>query len=362
MPVALEQLIEQSTRHQVYLERLKSGEANQFAGFLQQMDRDLRLKLSGEDLTAFTRRRLDRLLAQTDADLRTIYSAHWEQLKGNLVELAAYEAGFEARSLNAIAAGAFETVVPSTTQVWAAVNASPLSVRGPDGGKLLESFVKDWSGTDIKRITGAIRQGVYEGQTTQQILQQIRGTRAGRYKDGILAISNRNAEAIVRTAVQHVSSVARQQTWDANADVVKSVRWVSTLDGRTSDLCRSMDGQTFPLNKGPRPPIHIRCRSTVVAELDDEFSFLSEGGTRSARNSEGKVISVSADETYYGWLKRQPEAFQNSVLGPVRGKLLREGGLSAERFAEIGLNKNFTPTTLQGMRELEPLAFERAKI
>ncbi|WP_237133799.1 minor capsid protein [Pseudohongiella sp. O18] len=359
MAQALEQLIEQSTRHQVYLERLKSGEVNQFASFLQQIDRSIRLRLSGEEITAYSRTRLERLLATVRADLSAIYAEYWDELSGNLIDLSEYEAGFEARSLNAVAQGAFETVIPAANQVWAAVTAAPLSVSGPDQGKLLEPFVKDWSATEVKRVSGAIRQGYFEGQTTSQILQRVRGTRANGYRDGILAISNRNAEAVVRTAVQHVASISRQETWSQNPDIVEGVEWVSTLDSRTTQVCRSLDGQVYPIGKGPRPPIHIRCRSTTAAVLNQKFSFLSEGGTRSARGK-GGVARVDADTTYYGWLKRQPAAFQDSVVGPVRGKLLREGGLSAERFAEIGLNKNFTPTTLAEMRELEPVAFERA--
>jgi len=356
---ALEQLIEQSTRHQVYLERLKSGEVNQFASFLQQIDRSIRLRLSGEDMTALSKTRLERLLASVRADLNAVYAEYWDELSGNLIELSEYEAGFEARSLNAISEGEFEAVVPASNQVWAAVTSAPLSVRGPDQGKLLEPFVKDWSATEVKRVSGAIRQGYFEGQTTGQILQRVRGTRSNNYRDGVLAVSNRNAEAIVRTAVQHVASISRQETWNQNSDIVEGVEWVSTLDSRTTKVCRSLDGQVYPVGKGPRPPIHIQCRSTTTPVLSEKFSFLSEGGTRSARG-EGGVVRVDADTTYYGWLKRQPAKFQDSVIGPKRGKLLREGGLSAERFAEIGLNKNFTATTLAEMRELEPLAFERA--
>lgn len=348
------QLIEQSTRHQVYLERLKAGEANQFTAFLRDMDRSIRLRLSGEDLTAFSRSRLERLLVSVESDLNAIYGRYWDELSGNLIDLGEYEAEFEARSLNQVLDN-FETVVPAPAQVKAAVFAAPLSVRGADGGKLLEPFIKDWSNNEIKRVSGAIRQGFYEGQTTSQILQAVRGTKANQYRDGILAISNRGAAAMVRTAIQHTASIARQETWKANPEVVKSVRWVSTLDGRTTQTCRSLDGTLWPIGKGPRPPIHIACRSTTVAELDGRFAFLKEGATRSSKDG-----YVSADLTYYEWLKKQPEAFQIEAVGKTRAKLLRSGGLTAERFAELNLGRNFEPLTLKQMRKLEPLAFEKA--
>lgn len=50
------------------------------------------------------------------------------------------------------------------------------------------------------------------------------------------------------------------------------------------------------------------------------------------------------------------------AIGTTRAKLLRSGGLSAERFAELQLGTNFQPLTLDEMRRLEPKAFARAGI
>ena len=350
------QLVEQTIRHQVFLERMKTGEANQYADFLREIDRSIRFRLSGEDLTQFTRQRLDRLIGAVDSDIAAIYDRFWDELDGRLDDVAQYEAGFESRSINQVLNN-FETVIPSADQIRAAVIAAPLSVRGPDGGKLLEAFYRDWTEVERQRIGGAVRQGFFEGQTNAQIIRAIRGTKAGNYSDGLLAINNRNAEAVVRTAVQHVASVARQETWNANPGLVRTVRWVSTLDSRTTQICRSLDQTVYPVNKGPRPPIHIRCRSTTVAELDGRFDFLKKGATRSS--SEGPV---SADLTYYAWLKRQPTKFQEAAIGKSRAKLLRDGGLTAERFAELNLGRNFNPLTLDEMRRIEPLAFERANL
>ena len=87
-------LEEIATRHAVFLERLKSGEANQFADFLLQIDRSIRARLAGEDLTAYSRTRLEKLLIAVESDLRDIYGAYWEQLRGNLIETAVYESQF----------------------------------------------------------------------------------------------------------------------------------------------------------------------------------------------------------------------------------------------------------------------------
>ena len=83
------------------------------------------------------------------------------------------------------------------------------------------------------------------------------------------------------------------------------------------------------------------------------------GATRAAVGADGGG-QVSANVSYYQWLKTQPAGFQDAALGPVRGKLFRDGGLTAERFAALQLDKNLKPLTLDQLMKLEPLAFDRA--
>lgn len=352
---AAEDLLNTAVRHQVYLERLKSGQVGQFEAYLKRIDKSIRDRLTKADLTGYQRARLEKLLGQVDKDLAAIYGEFQKQLDLDLSDLAEYEAGFEHRALTSLGrevgiSGSF--TLPAAAQVVAAVKIRPLSVKGPDGGKLLDAFIGDWTRSERTRVIGAIRQGYFEGQTTQEVIRAIRGTRANRFNDGILAITNRNSEAVVRTSMQHVANGARMETWAANDELIDGYRWVSTLDGRTSVQCRSLDGQTFKLNKGPVPPIHVRCRSTTIPEIKGV-----ELGDTTRASKDGPV---SASDSYYDWLKNQPAAFQDDVIGPVRGKLLRDGGLSSKRFAELQLGKNFRPMTLEDMRKAEPLAFERA--
>ena len=89
--------------------------------------------------------------------------------------------------------------------------------------------------------------------------------------------------------------------------------------------------------------------------------MFAKSATRASVGADGGQ-QVAADLDYYHWLQQQPAAFQTEALGPVRAKLFREGGLSVERFAELQLDRNFTPLTLRQMIDLEPLAFERARI
>ncbi|MNT13393.1 hypothetical protein D3C72_1483620 [compost metagenome] len=92
------------------------------------------------------------------------------------------------------------------------------------------------------------------------------------------------------------------------------------------------------------------------------FSALFAKDATRASIGDGGAQQVRADLSYYDWLKQQPAAFQDRAIGPVRAKLLREGGLSVARFAELQLDRNFAPLTLVQMKALEPLAFEKARL
>lgn len=347
------QLIDQSTRHAVHLERLKSHDVKAYEDLLRKMESYVKFELSGKDLSEWRLNRLNKLttainkaLSETHRDIREI----WHE---QIIELAQYESAFELRSLGKVSKYDFD--LPSNTQLRAAIFNTPLQATGPYQGVLLDSFFDGWSARSMQRLEGAIKLGYAQGKTTPAIVRDLFDS------GGVMDTTRRDLNSVVRTSLQHCASISRNETWKANSDIVKRVRIVATLDNRTSSTCRSLDGQEFPLDKGPRPPFHINCRTTTVAALDERFSILEEGGQRVARDPEtGEVDRVPANQTYYSWLKNQPKDVQDDILGPTRGSLLRNGGLSAERFAELQIGKQYEPLTLEEMRDLEPVAFSRA--
>lgn len=345
-------------QHHVLVQRLSASEVRKFTPFLVQMDAEIRKRLSGDELTTFQRAQLEQLLGNLDGALQSIQTKFHNQLSVDLALFAAHEAAFSATAVESVIEGV-SFAIPSSTQLHAALTSRPLSFRGPDGGKVLDTFIKDWSKKERDTITGVIRRGVIEGKTNSEMVREIRGTRAAKHQDGVLATTERHAKAVVQTAVSQASTVARQETYETNADIVKGVQWLSTLDSHVCLQCGAMDHKVFAITEGPRPPLHPGDRCTTTPVLDDKYQKLMEGVTRPAV-VDGKVQHVPATESYYEWLMRQPQAFQEQAIGVVRAKLLRDGGLSAKRFAELQLDRNFRPLTLDELRQIEPLAFKRA--
>jgi len=360
--MAQDSLLQIGTRHQSHFERLKSHEVGNFDPFLKQIDTDIRDILTRKG-SGITRRALKRQLDMIEVGITGAFSDYHEVWKQSTKDIAIAESGFEQRTLENVFDGV-NFQLPSDAQIIAAVNAAPIAAAG---GKVIDVVYKDFTKTETKRIANIIRLGFAEGQTTQQIITRVRGTNAAKFRDGTLAQVKRAQEALVRTTLQTAASVAREQVLKANDDVVDGVQWVATLDARTGSADAALDGKFFPFDKGPRPSLHPNCRCTIIGHLNHKYRALSKGRTRAARDvhikdgklQQGKSITVQ-NKSYYSWLKSQPAKVQNSIIGPSRGKLLRNGGISSERFAELSLGKNFEPLNLKQMRELDPVAFMKA--
>lgn len=341
-------------RHQVYLERLKSGYVKDYGEAITGLDKamaDVLRALGDGRLNQLSQKALRQLLSDLAAVQQKYYGKATKDLWKSLEELSGHEALFEVEVLTAVAAKTVAIKKPLADKSYARVLKSPIQATG----ELLEPFIADLTTRQIARVNREIRVSVSQGRTISQTVQAVNGTKARNYRDGVMKKNWDDARTVIRTATQQVSSASREATWQANSDILDEYQWVSTLDGKTSTPCRSLDKQRFKVGQGPMPPIHPNCRSTTVPYFRP--SIWDEGATRSA-----EFGPVDAQTSYYQWLKDQPAAFQDDAIGPVRGKLLRDGGLSSEEFSELQLDRNFQPLTLEEMRKLNPHAFEQANI
>lgn len=339
-----------SVKFQVYLERLKAGEVRKMDSAIRGLDAAVRAALERMG-DAPSRAVLNRELASLRVEMLSVIQTNTREYMRTLELFSRYATQFEVSTIGLLSIPGSPVLTPARAAVWATTLANPIQATG----QLMEPFVATWGIRAIAKIEGAIRVGFAQGLTTAEIVRLIRGTRANKFRDGILGnVIRREAAAMVRTSLQHVSNQARQATYADNSDIVEGYIWISTLDSRTTTVCKSLDGREFKLNHGPVPPIHINCRSTTIPKIKG-VNILTSNVLRAAEGG-----AVGADLTYYEWLKLQSEEFQNHALGKTRAILFRDGGLSAEQFARLNLDKNFQPLTLDEMRELNPPAFRRA--
>ncbi|MER3091539.1 minor capsid protein [Salmonella enterica] len=335
-------LISAFISHQVWLQRNASHEVNEMLPFIQQMRDEVRRQvlMFGDDNR--TRKNLEKLLRDLEDILDGITTDWQDKLTEDLQTLAAYEADWTTKTLTANVDAEF--VTPAPDQVWSAVKWNPLALN--DKPADLFGMMAGWGDTEVNRLVTGVKMGFVQGKTTRQIVKEVVG--AG----GLADISQRNAATVIRTALNHVSTQARETTYKKNSDIVEKYEWVSTLDSRTSTICRSRDGQKYEIGKGPLPPAHPNCRSTTAPVISSDFDFLDAGAKRAARGAEGGT-QVDASTTYYDFLKQQPAWFIDKALGPVRGAIFRNAGMTPEEFRVASVNGFGIPMTLKEMAEAD---------
>lgn len=361
MPSVNQKLHDETIGHSIDLSMYSNNVVRRIMAILNKTDPDLVAQITAalEQLPpeSFTVERLDRLLTSVRALNAQAYQAMTAQLTQELNALTVEEVGYNEGIWKRILPLEINVASVSPAQVYSAAMARPFQ------GRLLREWTEGIEAQRMVRVRDAVRMGFVEGQTTAQIVRKVAGTRARGYTDGLLEIDRRHAQAVVQTAVQHFAASARSDFLGANADLIKAEKWVSTLDSRTSEICRVRDGLLYtpdthkpighkvPWLGGPGKA-HFCCRSgsTPVVKGSEELG-LSAGRTRASMDGQ-----VPAGTTYAEWLAKQSAARQDQILGPVRGQLLREGKLSIDRFS----NEQGRWLTLAQLRERNASAFERA--
>jgi SPP1 gp7 family putative phage head morphogenesis protein len=366
-----ERLRDADISHQVDLQRYANHVVKRIIALLNRIDLDLfaQITVALEKMPpdAFNVERLDQLLYSVRQLNVQAYRQVEQELTAELKDFAQYEAGYQhklfASHIPPQIIAQVDVATVNVEQVYAAAMARPFQ------GRLLKEWASQIEAGRMTRIRDAIRMGYVENQSIGEIVQRIRGTRAKGYSDGIIEIDRRNAEAVARTAVSHVAAVTRDRFLKANGDLIKAVVWTATLDSRTSEGCRLRDGLKYTADDAHKPighnvpwlggpgALHWNCRSTSVPVVK---SWKDLGGVDIGEFSPSTRASmdgqVPADTTYADWLQKQSAARQDDILGPTRGKLMRDGGLTLDRF----YNDKGRYLTLEELQQRDAEAFKRA--
>lgn len=154
-----------------------------------------------------------------------------------------------------------------------------------------------WKNTDAlaKDVKEQLILGFLTGKTESDMAAEI----ANKYATGSYA-----ARRLIRTESNFQATQGQKLAYE-DADL-ELYQIVATLDLRTSEICRGMDGKVFPVAKMQSgenaPPFHPFCRTTTVAYFeDDDLATLK----RRARNPlTGQNELVPADTTYAKWYEK----------------------------------------------------------
>ncbi|SPL69159.1 minor capsid protein [Acinetobacter stercoris] len=318
-------------RHQAYLYRLSSHEVleilklfnresnamiAQLRDLLDELSESERTALAGAQYTTSNLRKIKAILSDWQSNITVLLP---DAFVVSAVALAVYESNYQAKLLGG------KTKESQGEKIFNHARKKPFS-----GGILIDQMFSEMAENTRRKVEYAIRDGISQGQTNQQITQRIKGTSKLNYEDGVLNQSRKSVEMLVRTARSHVSNTAYDETYRALG--VKWLKVTATLDSRTCKFCASVDGNIYSIDDPGRPifPVHPHNR-TVYVPYNKEDPFI---GKRPFVRSPGDAGQVSADTNYKQWFDEQSESYQREWLGKKRYELYKNGDYTIDKFVD----------------------------
>ena len=360
-------LQDEGIRHATELQKYGNNVLAKIMAVLNRSDSrlaaELTALLSEMAPSGFRMDRLEALLSSIRSMNTQAYNQAGRDLTEELLEFVAYEAAYQQQMLTSFLPVSVSVASVNVAQVYAAAMARPFQ------GSLLRQVWSDLDAAKMKRVRQAIAQGFVEGKTTDQIIREVRGTKAKGYADGIIQKDRRDVAAVVRTALSHTAGSVHDEMYRRNSDVLKALKISATLDNKTSAHCRLADGLLYtpdthkpighkvPWGAGPGR-WHYCCRSVSVpvVKSNEELGINLPDIVLTNKTRASIDGQIPADMTYRQWIERQSASRQDEILGPTRGALLRRGGLGlADMYSDRGVF-----LSLDDLRKRDATAFMNA--
>lgn len=140
----------------------------------------------------------------------------------------------------------------------------------------------------ISELHKQLTQSIIRGEAPDRLIKVI----ADKFD-----VAKNKAGNLVMTESAYFGTVAQQDCYE-ELDV-EMQEFCATLDTRTSDACRSMDGKIFKSSEIEigvnAPPLHCRCRSVMVPYFEDNIA------ERAARNEDGETVYIPGNMSYSEW-------------------------------------------------------------
>lgn len=143
----------------------------------------------------------------------------------------------------------------------------------------------------ISELQKELTQNMMTGGNLNDVIDRIQHT---------MGVSRSNAARLVYTENAYMNAIAAGESYRETG--VQKVVFVATLDDRTSEICRTMDGTIIDMKDyapgSTVPPLHPYCRSVTAPYYAD----MEKLGERAARDPDtGKTYYVPRSMKYPEW-------------------------------------------------------------
>ena len=222
-------------------------------------------------------------------------------------------------------------------------------VNAPVAGKRLSKRLYEYRDELAQNVTNNIINGLFEGKSYAEIAKRVSNEAEASYK---------NALRIAITEGGRTSSITQQKSSEeaASLGIEMEKRWLSTLDGKTRDDHRKLDGQQVPIDgefeihghKAKQPRMFgvakedIRCRCTSINIVNGVAPELRKD------NDTKKLIKY---QNYNEWIKDVMEDPERK-LTHFKNKNREADSELFNRYATI-LKKVDFPKSLDAFQEMK---------
>jgi hypothetical protein len=368
--------------HHLDLLRVEAHLQASSVGYLEAMADEVRLKIeefdvAGVSAQTYRYKRQEALLRSLEKSISRAYRDIDSYLKDELLELGEFHSAAIGRITDDVFGANLMKVGVTKREI-----KSILSNHLVEGVPSADWWAKQ-SSDSVLRFSSQVRMGYGLGETNDQIVNRVIGKVSGpprriRVGDkirriyprsgGVLDVSKNDAKKLVRTSVQGISGDVALKTYQENAHILRGVLAVTTLDLRTSDICKARTGALWDIETGkplpespykkedfPGPtPWHWQCRTFLAPQTKSWEELAGQKGIPEpeldARASMDGVIASPG--SFDDFLKRKTTADQIESLGPGKYRLWKEGKITTRDLIDQAGN----PRTV---KELEALARRR---
>ncbi|WP_074143827.1 minor capsid protein [Clostridioides difficile] len=160
-----------------------------------------------------------------------------------------------------------------------------------DGLNFSERIWGKYRPTLVNELHTKLTQSIIRGENPKNLVNDF----AKRFN-----VSKSQAKNLIMTESAFFASASRK---DCFSDLeVEKYEIIATLDLRTSNICRELDGKIFDMKDYQvgitAPPFHCRCRTTTAPWFEDEEGY------RAARGEDGKTYYVPSSMKYNEWYEK----------------------------------------------------------
>lgn len=121
----------------------------------------------------------------------------------------------------------------------------------------------------IASMKSELTNGIVQGKSIYEVANMM---------DDRLQVGRSQTQRLVRTEYMHALNMGQIESYKAKG--YKKLRWVATMDNKTSEICRSRNGKEYDIDNLPDIPAHPNCRCTYVPVITQEMIDEDEFGIK----------------------------------------------------------------------------------